>query len=112
MFTGDFELTGEFIEAQKGDKVGFDEKTNNQSKSNQKKDEHRQNIDFFTSFDLASRVSQKVYTQGGCRSTKKGKPSKQKQKQKKRRNNNKRWIFFTSFDLAKGFSQKVANRFS
>ena len=111
MFTGDFELTGEFIGAQKGDKVGIDEKANNQNKNNQKKDEHRQNIDFFTSFDLASRVSQKVYTQGGCRRKKTNNQSKNKNK-KKRRNNNKTWIFFTSFDLAKGFSQKVANRFS
>ena len=83
MFTGDFKLTGEFIRAQKGDKVVIDEKTNNQNKNNQKKDEHRQNIDFFTSFDLANRVSQKVHRQGGCR-RKKNKQSKQKQKKKKK----------------------------
>ena len=86
MFTGDFELTGEFIGAQKGDKVGIDEKTNNQNKNNQKKDEHRQNIDFFTSFDLASRVSQKLYTQGGCRRKKKNKQTiKAKTKTKKKK---------------------------
>ena len=45
----------------------IDEKRNNQNKNNQKKDEHRQNIDFFTSFDLANRVYQKVHRQGGCR---------------------------------------------
>ena len=66
MFTDDFKLTEEFIRGQKGDKVVIDEKTNNQNKNNQKKDEHRQNTDFFTSFDLASRVSQKVHRQGGC----------------------------------------------
>ena len=66
MFTGDFKLTGEFIRAQKGDKVVIDEKTNNQNKNNQKKDEHRQNIDFFTSFDLANRVSQKVHIYRQC----------------------------------------------
>ena len=105
MFTGDFELTGEFIGAQKGDKVGIDEKTNNKNKNNQKKDEHRQNIDFFTSFDLASRVSQKVYTQGGCRRKKK-QTIKAKTKTKKKKKNNKTWVFFHIFRPSKGIFPK------